>query len=687
MGGILLKKLASQNNDKELSLLKTTDFVHFEGFEYSFRDLFDLNEIQKLQDAFSVATGVATIITEPDGTPITTPSGFSFFCNEIIRKTPKGMKNCMISDAAIGSPRRDGPCIQRCLSAGLIDGGASIMIGNTHIANWLIGQVMDSNVKLESMIKYADEIGVDRDIYLEALKKVTIMTEKQFECIADFLYLYARQLSELAVKNAEQKAEIQIRILIEKRLAEEKELFRVTIQSIGEGVITTDMYGNITSLNKVAQALTGWTSSEAYGVPFDKVFHIINAITRKKFQNPVKKILKTGHILTPSNQTILISCDLTEYFIAESGAPIKDSNGNIYGAVFVFRDISDEKRHTEEIIQLSFHDMLTGLYNRAYFEKAIQRFQKENEFPVSIIMGDVNGLKITNDVFGHAEGDNLLKVISQIMKKSCRPTDIIARWGGDEFAIILPKTSYEDATKICTLIKDNCQTFKNISIQPNIALGFDTREDASQSMSSIIKKAEDRMYHHKLLESKSKQSGIVSSLQRALFEKSFETEEHALRLIDLSQKIGYALGLHESDMDDLKLVASLHDIGKVAISDYILSKPSKLTQDEWEEMKRHSEIGYRIAQSALEISHIAEYILFHHEHWDGKGYPQGRSGEAIPLLSRIITIVDSYDVMVNSRPYKNKMSIEEALEEIKRCSGTQFDPVLSELFIRLMSLS
>ncbi|NTV89432.1 MAG: diguanylate cyclase [Clostridiales bacterium] len=654
---------------------------------YSFNTLFDIKRIQKLQDAFSEATGVASIITMPDGRPITEPSGFSSLCIDVIRKTELGCKNCMASDAKLGSPRKDGPRVQPCLSAGLIDGGASIMIGDKHIANWLIGQVLDSEIDIGVMLKYADEIGADRDEYEKALKKVTRMTKDKFSQITEFLFINASMLSELAVKNAEQLKEIEARKRIEQQLANEKETFRVTIQSIGDAVITTDAKGIITSMNGMAETLTAWKQEEAIGLKLNTVLNIISGKNRKKLKNPVGTVLKTGGIKSSGNKTILISKDGIERYIADNGAPIMDAEGNILGVVIVFRNVTNEILHQEKILYMNKHDSLTGLYNREYFEKELKKADKADNLPVSIIFGDVNGLKITNDIFGHNAGDRLLKNISRIIEKSCRNSDIIARLGGDEFSVILPKTDYATANEICSKIKMNCVEFKGNKPEmlPSIALGLDTKEDNTQDLSGVSKKAEDRMYRNKLLESKSKKSGTVSSLQRTLHEKSFETKEHATRMIELSRHMGEAIGLHENELDDLELLATLHDIGKVAISDTILTKPGKLDKEEWEEMKKHSEIGFRIAQSSLELSHISELILCHHERWDGKGYPTGRCAEEIPLLSRIISLVDSYDVMTNARPYKDKISMRDALTEIADCSGTQFDPSLVNVFLGMMA--
>ena len=339
------------------------------------------------------------------------------------------------------------------------------------------------------------------------------------------------------------------------------------------------------------------------------------------------------------------------------------------------------KQAEDEIIYLSFHDKLTGLYNRAFFEKELKRIDKMEYYPLSIILGDINGLKLTNDIFGHMEGDRLLKRIAGILKSSCRSNDIIARWGGDEFAVILPKTTRNEAHDVCNKIRKACSLAEGNVIQPSIALGSTTKSDPSCDLRQVLKEAEDRMYRHKLLEGRSARNAIISSLEKTLFEKSFETEEHAKRLMQLSYNLGKVMGLSESELDELHLLSILHDIGKIAISDAILAKPGRLTPDEWKEMRKHSEIGFRIAESSQELSHIAEHILCHHERWDGKGYPQGLKCAEIPRLSRILAVVDAYDVMTNERPYKKAVGIIEALDELERCSGSQFDPEVVCYFV------
>jgi len=296
--------------------------------------------------------------------------------------------------------------------------------------------------------------------------------------------------------------------------------------------------------------------------------------------------------------------------------------------------------------------------------------------PLGLIIADVNGLKLINDALGHLEGDKILIRAAEILRKSCRQKDIISRWGGDEFIILMPQCDRATALRIFRRIKNSFISIDSLSILINISLGLAIQYHLDRDIRNVIKEAEEKMYRHKLLESRSTRSSFIKSLEKTLWGRSHETEEHCQRMQEMAEKMGRTFKLTESELDNLKLLATLHDIGKIAIPSSILDKSEKLSPDEWETIKNHPEIGYRIAISSPELAPIAEGILHHHECWDGSGYPLGLRGEKIPLISRIIAIADAYDVMINGRPYKEAISEEEALAEIERCAGTQFDPEL-----------
>ncbi len=357
----------------------------------------------------------------------------------------------------------------------------------------------------------------------------------------------------------------------------------------------------------------------------------------------------------------------------------------IVGNIFV--NAIQKERAELKIDYLTFHDNLTGLYNRVYFEEEIKRLDTERNLPLSFMICDLNGLKIVNNALGYKYGDKLLIKVSGILKKTCRRDDIIARWGGDEFVILLPDTSIEEVNKIIDRIKKILDKTKKDKIQPSLAIGFAAKKAEHQDIKDIIKEAEDMMMRRKLVEKKSIANSILSSLERSLWEKSHETERHARRIRELATLLGKEINLPSNKIDELSILSSLHDIGKIAIAENILEKKSKLTKEEWELIKTHTEIGYRIAISSEHISHIAKDIRAHHEWWNGTGYPQRLKGKEIPITSRIISIVDAYDVMKNGRPYKKPMSDNAVISELTKFAGIQFDPYLVKKFIKLINIS
>ncbi len=333
---------------------------------------------------------------------------------------------------------------------------------------------------------------------------------------------------------------------------------------------------------------------------------------------------------------------------------------------------------------MSFHDQLTGLYNRTFLEEEMKRLNTERQLPLAVIMADLNGLKLVNDTYGHKKGDEMLIASAAVIRSSCREEDIISRWGGDEFVMLLPQTTSDEASLICKRITKGCQNSFVEEVPLSIALGMATKDIKAKDLMDTLREAEDEMYKRKLTESRSAKSAMVTALLNTLAEKSYETEKHTREMQTVAQKIGAKLNLPDSELHRLELLITLHDIGKINISEDILTKEGSLTDDEWKAIVKHPEIGSRIAMATEEFAHVADDILAHHEHWDSGGYPQGLKGKKIPLLARITAIADAYEVMSNGRPYKKAMSENEIIAEFRRCSGTNFDPELVEVFLSIL---
>ncbi|MBS3948049.1 MAG: PAS domain S-box protein [Dethiobacter sp.] len=464
-------------------------------------------------------------------------------------------------------------------------------------------------------------------------------------------------------------------------LRENEEKLYATLLSVADGVITVDRHGRVDLMNPVAEKLTGWTRQEAFEVPFANIFNIIDEHTKENHENPAKEALAAGKIIELKDPTILISKDGKEACIEDSAAPIRDKHGQITGAVVVFRDCSEKREEQKRIEFLSYQDHLTGLYNRRFFEEELRRLDTARNLPLTIVMADVNGLKIINDAFGHAAGDLLLETVAEILKRETRADDIIARMGGDEFLLLLPKTDSSAAQKMIRRIKAVTDKQTVMYLDVSVSFGWASKEATETDIAEVMKKAEDFMYQKKLFESSSRRSDAVKSILKTLHIKNPREEQHSKRVSRLCEALGHAYDLSEDEIKELRAAGELHDIGKITIDEVILNKEGELSVAEWEVIKRHPEAGLRLLTSTLEFQPIAEYAFAHHERWDGTGYPRGLKGDEILWKARIMALADAYDAMTSERPYRQALSEEEAISEIKKNAGTQFDPAIARVFV------
>lgn len=358
---------------------------------------------------------------------------------------------------------------------------------------------------------------------------------------------------------------------------------------------------------------------------------------------------------------------------------IRSNHKNMFHAMC--RDISDRKQMEERLQFLSYHDQLTGLYNRRFFEQELIRLDQERYYPLTVTMADINGLKLINDSFGHAVGDEYIIKVAKVLMEGAGVTDIICRLSGDEFIILSPNKNLDEVKEVVDKIKELASNETVRLVNLSVSFGSCSKDSQEESMAEVLKKAEDFMYKKKLFESPSMRGKTIYTIISTLHEKNPREEQHSRRVSQLCEKMGSVLGLPEDEVRELKTVGLLHDIGKVAIDEGILNKNGKLTVEEMEEIRKHPEIGYRILSTVNDLSEMAEYVLAHHERWDGLGYPKGLMGEEIPKQSSIIAIADAYDAMISERSYRKALTKEYAVSELIKGAGTQFSAEYVKLFV------
>ena len=486
----------------------------------------------------------------------------------------------------------------------------------------------------------------------------------------------------LVINNLFSKIENQI-LEIEERantIEESQKKYKLLFDLSGVSIGYYSPEGTIISLNRKAAENMGGLPEDFFG---KSIYGLFPKAYGDLWAEHIRNTLSGD---TPEEYEDLVPFITGEKWLFNTYSRIVNSKGDVTGVQNVSIDITARKQAEEELFYSSYHDALTNLYNRKYYEEEKARIDKEEASLYSIIIIDINGLHLVNETSGYDAGDRLVIGTSKVIQNCCNNDELFARTGGDEFSILKP-SGEDEAEALIRLIKSNCheynQVIKNKEQSLSISIGYGIKT-ASKSINDAEKEAVESLYKNKMFKDQSRQNAIITSIMATLFEKSHETKEHAERIASYSRMIGEKIGLSQNLIDQLHLFSILHDIGKIGIDDRILNKPDKLTSEEWIEMKKHPEIGYRIAMSTIELKSSAEFILTHHERWDGKGYPQGLSGEEIPLLSRILGIADAYDAMTEDRIYRKAMAHEEAVAEIIKNKGTQFDPRLAQLFVELI---
>ncbi len=467
-------------------------------------------------------------------------------------------------------------------------------------------------------------------------------------------------------------------------LEENKNQLQLLLDSTAEGIYGIDMNGNCTFCNTSAARILGYESIEEL---LGKNMHLKLHHSRRDgtvFPADDCKILrsiKQGRGFEADDEVFWRS-DGTSFDVEYHSYP-QIRNGKVVGGVITFMDITERKKREEEIRYLSCHDTLTGLHNRSCFENNRKELDVPDNLPISVIFADINGLKMTNDVFGHAAGDELIKKSAEILRQSCRENDVIARFGGDEFIILMPKTDKEGAEEILSRIKTGFSNARVSAVKCSISLGFDTKTNIDQPLEEIMANAENSMYRDKTMNRKSANRDIIDTIIETLHSKCPREKRHSIAVSELCGETGSALNLSKPEISVLERAGYLHDIGKIILDIGILSKET-LTDEEREKMRQHSVVGYRILNLFDDTLDLAEYAYSHHERWDGKGYPRGLKGEQIPLISRVISVAEAYERVLNRGDGSIEERRETAIRAVREGAGKQFDPKIAGLFIEMI---
>ncbi len=469
---------------------------------------------------------------------------------------------------------------------------------------------------------------------------------------------------------------------MEKRILNSEKEFRTIFESVSDGVVILKDF-KVIRCNTNFLKIIGFRKEEVlekYLWEFFCVDKDKEEELKLKIMNIASTFLKEGesysfeYSFRKQEEIYYVEITLTTYNIGEDEYILT-----------MIRDITARKRTEERMRYLSMHDPLTGLYNRSFFEAEMNRLNLSRAFPVTILVADIDGLKLINDTMGHKKGDELIKKCAYILKNSLRASDILARIGGDEFAVLLPYSDKETAEKVKGRILKEIEKYNNNfpELPVHLSIGFATSERKDFSLEVLYKEADDIMYWNKVYQGRKLKQYMLKSFINSLWTRDYIKDGHTKRIILWCKRLASMVGLSKYEIKRLILLAFFHDLGKVAIPDDILFKKGKLDFEEWEIVKKHSEIGYKIAGNMPKISDIRSLILKHHERWNGDGYPLGIKGVDIPMECRIFSICEAFDVMTRNTPYRRALEVKYAKSEILKNKGLQFDPYLTQKFLEM----
>ena len=478
-------------------------------------------------------------------------------------------------------------------------------------------------------------------------------------------------VGKLFIIQREQINQLQLTRFAEKR-------FRSLFEQAQIGICYLDTDGYFINTNDYFNQMFQYTSDEL------KPLNIRDLNDQTEFnQNyALTQLLNDQNAIDHTVEKPLKRKDGTSFWANVSVSRIRFNQEDIYMSTVI--DISERKKAEEMMHYLNYHDQTTGLTNRHYYETNIDKYDREENYPLTLIKIDINGMKLINDAFGYEMGDTLVKRVVSLIKPIVYNSDMFCRFGGSDFIILYTKVQKPYIDIIMAQINHMMtnETIQNIKV--SVSSAYAMKNTMDEDLNSILKKAEMRLSREKLIDTSSMLSRTIEIIMNSLYEKNSREMEHSKRVSYWCEKIAQRMNLDSHIVSKLRIAGLMHDIGKIGIPDSILDKPERLTEEEFNLIRKHSEVGYRILSAANEFSEIADYILAHHERWDGMGYPKGLKGNDIPIYSRIISVADSFDAMTSDRAYRKAMTINQAKQEIIKFSNIQFDPNVVKIFLDII---